>query len=161
MVQVVIFWACSNFTSNGLVPIGIRSYTTLPNRKTVLDNHQKLDPWFITGFSDGESTFTFNLIKNPSNPVGYKIQLLFRIGLHSKDLALLEKVQEFFGGKGQIYKSNDTIIYNISSIKDLSVIIDHFDKYELITQKLADYLLFKKAYLLVLNKEHLNYEGFK
>jgi hypothetical protein len=47
----------------------------------------------------------------------------------------------------------------ISSFKDLGAVIDYFDKYPLITQKLADYLLFKQAYELIKNKEHLTLEG--
>lgn len=41
----------------------------------------------------------------------------------------------------------------------MSAIIKFFDKYPLITQKWADYLLFKKAYELILNKQHLTIEG--
>jgi hypothetical protein len=44
-------------------------------------------------------------------------------------------------------------------VQDLKVIIDHFDKYPLLTKKLADYLLFKQAFKLVLLKEHLTKEG--
>lgn len=97
-------------------------------------------------------------LKSTSSPVGYKIQL-FRIGLHSKDLALLEKILKFLQNKGQIYKSGDTVIFNISSMKNLSLIIEHFDKYPLMTKKFADYLLFKKVYFMVLNKEHLTLKG--
>lgn len=43
----------------------------------------------------------------------------------------------------------------------LSVIISHFDKYPLITQKQADYELFKQAAKLFKNKEHLTAYGFK
>lgn len=39
----------------------------------------------------------------------------------------------------------------IGSIKDLAVIINHFDKYPLITKKHADYLLLKMAVNLVQN----------
>ena len=52
------------------------------------------------------------------------------------------------------------IQYRVSSVKDLQVVIDHFDKYPLITQKLADYLLFKQAFELVKRKEHLTTKGF-
>jgi len=41
----------------------------------------------------------------------------------------------------------------------MSAIIDFFDRYPLITQKLADYLLFKQAFELIRNKEHLTIEG--
>jgi hypothetical protein len=63
-------------------------------------------------------------------------------------------------GVGQIYKhGKDSIQLRVSSIEDLQVIINHFDKYPLITQKLADYILFKKAFELMNRKEHLTSEG--
>jgi hypothetical protein len=47
----------------------------------------------------------------------------------------------------------------VGSLKNLRVVINHFDKYSLITQKLADYILFKQAVELVQQKEHLTKEG--
>jgi hypothetical protein len=47
----------------------------------------------------------------------------------------------------------------VGSVKELKVIIDHLDKYPLITQKRADYLLFKQAFDLISRKEHLTKEG--
>jgi hypothetical protein len=41
----------------------------------------------------------------------------------------------------------------------LPIVIRFFSKYPLITKKHADYLLFKLAVDLVLNKEHLTMEG--
>lgn len=41
----------------------------------------------------------------------------------------------------------------------MAAIIKFFDSYPLVTQKWADYLLFKKAYELILNKEHLTIGG--
>jgi hypothetical protein len=51
--------------------------------------------------------------------------------------------------------------YKIHSIKELGVLIDHFDKYPLITQKLADYQLFKQAFDLISRKEHLTKDGLE
>src|SRR5436305_15293257 len=42
-----------------------RLYTSLP--ANLLDN---LNPWFLTGFSDGESNFTVRIIKSNSVKVG-------------------------------------------------------------------------------------------
>jgi hypothetical protein len=42
----------------------------------------------------------------------------------------------------------------VRSVKDLEKIFSHFDKYPLITQKRADYLLFKQAYEIIKKKEH-------
>jgi uncharacterized protein YfkK (UPF0435 family) len=44
---------------------------------------------------------------------------------------------------------------------DLSIIIDQFDKYPMITKKLVDYELFKQIYELIKSKEHLTIEGLK
>lgn len=61
---------------------------------------------------------------------------------------------------GQISKhGRDSIELRASSVKDLLVIIDHFDKYPLITQKLADYILFKRVLELMNSQEHLILEG--
>jgi hypothetical protein len=43
----------------------------------------------------------------------------------------------------------------------MQIIIDHFDKFPLITNKLKDYKLFKLAYNLFLKKEQLSIEGIK
>jgi len=72
---------------------------------------------------------------------------------------LLESIQKFLG-VGKIYKhGKDSIEFRVSGLKNLRIIIDHFDKYPLITQKHADYLLFKQAVSLVQEKVHLTKEG--
>nr|ATI20339.1 LAGLIDADG endonuclease [Juglanconis sp.] len=50
-------------------------------------------------------------------------------------------------------------LYRVSSLKNLRIIIAHFDKYTLLTKKLADYLLFKQSVDLIENKAHLTIEG--
>jgi len=49
--------------------------------------------------------------------------------------------------------------FRVQSVKDLAAIIDHFNKYPLITQKFADSRLFKQAVELMEQKEHLTSEG--
>lgn len=53
------------------------------------------------------------------------------------------------------------VYYWVGSKKYLLVLIAHFDKYPLITQKRADYELFKMVILLMSQKEHLRIEGLK
>jgi len=120
----------------------------------------KLNPWYITGFADGESSFVVSIVKsNVSNK--WNIQAFFSIRLHSRDIDLLHKINSFFG-VGKVYiKSESTASYVVSSIKDIySVIIPHFDKYPLHTRKQADFLLFKSVLDLINKGEHLTPEGF-
>lgn len=63
---------------------------------------------------------------------------------------------------GKIYISNkDSVEYRVFSILDLKVVLDHFDKYPLISQKYGDYFLFKQAYQLLIDREHLSLEGLR
>lgn len=73
---------------------------------------------------------------------------------------LINKFKSFFG-VGSINKlSENSIQYRVSSLKDLTnVVIPHFDEYSLISQKRADFELFKSAVDLMNRGEHLTIEG--
>ena len=80
------------------------------------------------------------------------------------DEALLKLVQSYFGGVGGFSQWNNNILYRVSSLKDINNVIippplRGQDKYPLLTQKRADYLLFKSVVQLMNNKEHLTSEG--
>lgn len=72
---------------------------------------------------------------------------LFSISLHSKDKTLLEKIKNFFGVGSIIFNENKNVArLLVYSIQDLEIIIQHFTKFILITQKRADFELFKQAF---------------
>lgn len=118
-----------------------------------------LNPWALTGFIDGEGSFIIGISKN-NNKVGWQVKLEFWLSLHEGDKFILESIKNYFG-VGNIIKhhSKKIIHYRIASIKDMAKIFDHLDKYPLLTQKRADYLLFKEGYNLVINKQHLTISG--
>lgn len=133
---------------------------TFTTRNYSTNSTSTLDPQFITGFSDAESSFFITFIKSTKSPVGYYIQLCFQIGVHKKDRFLLELVKSYLGVGNILIKDKDQIIYQITSIKDLAVIISHFNKYPLCTKKRADFELFQMAFKLISLKEHLSTKGF-
>ena len=101
----------------------------------------KLNPWFITGFSDAESCFIIRISKNSKYKTGWKIEARFQIGLHQKDLALLKLIQKFFNEAGTINNQAQNMVeYRVTSKEDLiNIIIPHFDKYKLLTNKQVDF----------------------
>jgi len=114
-------------------------------------NSASLPPSYITGFSDGESSFHISVLKKKGYKMLYQVLPVFTIQLHIKDLYLLEKIQSFFG-VGVITKKSksNSVIYSVQSLKDLNLaIIPHFDKYPLLTQKQADFTLFKQVINLI------------
>jgi hypothetical protein len=73
----------------------------------------------------------------------------------------LELIRASFGVGNTTKHGKDSIQYRVTSVKEFKVIIDHFDKYPLLTEKFADYLLFKRAFEFINRKEHLTIEGLR
>lgn len=118
--------------------------------------------WWMTGFADAESCFKVVVFKSPSVKTGWGVRVEFSIELHSREIALLEIIQSFFGGVGSIKKNStrDSVVYSITKIKDITaVIIPHFNMYPLVSQKRSDFLLFSSVVDLMNKKEHLTREG--
>ena len=66
----------------------------------------KLNPWFVTGFADAESSFTMSVFKSKTAAIGWTIEPCFIITLHIKDIELLNKIQLFFvPKKSSIFKT--------------------------------------------------------
>ena len=125
-------------------------------------NTNLLSNW-ITGFSDGESSFSISISKNNKYKTGWNVVPAFAIELKDIDISLLHRIKEFFGiGKIQIIKNKGHALYVVNSIKDLhDIIIPHFEKYPLLTIKRINFLLFKEIILLMKNKEHLTKQGLQ
>nr|YP_010722997.1 homing endonuclease [Leptographium procerum]WDW21002.1 homing endonuclease [Leptographium procerum]WDZ67184.1 homing endonuclease [Leptographium procerum] len=129
--------------------------------KRSMSSKLTLNPWFITGLVEAEGCFMLGFFKNDKYKMGFQIQAIFKITLHKKDHDLLSQVKDYFGVGTITNHGNTTLQYTVKSLKDLDTIISHFDKFPLLSQKWADYTLFKNAIILIKNKEHLNKEGLK
>lgn len=99
----------------------------------------------IIGFTDAEGCFMINFIKCKVNKMQWQLQTCFQILLHYRNKELFMKIKSFINKIGSILFINDNgIMYRVRKLKDiLNIIIPHFDKYSLITQKQSDYIIFK------------------
>jgi Cytochrome c oxidase subunit III/LAGLIDADG endonuclease len=162
-----VFGSCFYFGTGFLLGAPIIFNMTeginLSNSFLSKSNKSKLQPYWVTGFSDAESSFSIRIAKDTSRLLGIKISPVYSIELHIRDIGVLYKIREFFNVGSVIVRvrnGKSTGIYSVGSIKDLiNVIIPHFIKYPLITQKQADFILFSLAVNLLSNKEHLTKEG--
>ena len=121
----------------------------------------ELNPDYVSGLTDAEGTFIISITKKPKAILGQSVQLFFRIRMHTRDTNLLLRIQSFFKvGTVRENKNENISVYEVGSFKDLiEVIIPHFNKHLLITQKHADFSLFKYAMDLIQKKEHLTLAG--
>ena len=104
---------------------------------------------------------SYTFIKDKSYKSGWQIKTSFSIGLHKKDLAVLEKIKLYFGVGGISQRGVNGVQYYVNSPNDLLVVENHLDKYPLLTQKQADFILFKNILKLIRRREHLTAEGIK
>lgn len=129
-------------------------YSTISQNQT-----KSISPWFISGYSDAEGCFNVGLQKNSNGK--FYVRPSFQIHVHSKDNLLLMQIKAYFQGIGNIYISGDKSKYTVRSLDDILKIITHFDNYPLITQKKADFILFKQIIDKVVNGEHLSAKGLQ
>nr|YP_010608764.1 hypothetical protein PNX16_mgp007 [Drechslerella dactyloides]WAN89844.1 hypothetical protein [Drechslerella dactyloides] len=89
--------------------------------------------------------------------MGWEVRAIFQIELHQKDRVILEQIKSYFG-VGKIYKQGkNNLQYRVISLEDLTnVIIPHFENIHLITQKRADFELFKQVVDLMNQKKTFN-----
>ena len=117
---------------------------------------QILDPWWVTGFVEGEGCFTYSRSGSGS------IALYFAVKLTRADRTLLEALQRFFGGVGIIYDVGPRVTspgsgftkaasyYRVCRREHLGRILAHFDTYPPRGAKANSYRIWREMVLLKL-----------
>jgi len=127
---------------------GKRMYTNSAITSCSYSPQQRLDPWAVTGFTDGEGCFILSITENENYKVGWRVQIIFSIQLNCRDDDILKQIQTYFCGVGSISKKskNNSIEFLVRSIENMKIIVKHFDNYTLITEKWSDFHLLKKNF---------------
>jgi hypothetical protein len=106
------------------------------------NQQERLDPWWIVGFVDGEGCFSVSTFKNRTTKSGYQTLYEFVITQGERSLSALEKVRDYFEcGEIYINRRYDNHNYNlyrycVRKQEDLKLkIIPFFEKYRLQTSK--------------------------
>lgn len=99
-----------------------------------------LDPWYITGFCDGEAAFTYSR-------AGGSFGLYFSIRQREDNRQIIDDIREYFNYVGYIYITKEApatknsgfsqraVYYRVTKISELQRIIEHFDKCPLQSKK--------------------------
>lgn len=113
---------------------------------------------WIAGFSDADASFQIKVVHrvNRSKP---EIRLNYQIDQKNNDILIL--IKEFFGGNIGYRKSQDTYYYGSTSFGSARKVIKYFDEFHLQSSKYINYLKWRKAYILIQNKDHLTDQGIK
>ncbi len=99
-----------------------------------------LDPWYISGFCDGEAAFTYSRM-------GISYALYFAIKQREDNRQIVEDIRQYFNYIGKIYVSKESAptnnsgfskasaYFRVTRIDELKIVLDHFDKYPLQSNK--------------------------
>lgn len=132
------------------------------------DNQQeRLNPYWLVGFTDGEGCFSISIFRNKTLKSGYQIFPEFVLTQGAKSLETLKKVKDFFGC-GRIYENKrydnhreSLYKYCVRSRADLiGIICPFFNSHPLQSAKMNDFELFKRCLRIIEKGDHLTDKGF-
>ena len=111
---------------------------------------------WLAGFTDADGSFQIKVV-NRIEKTRPEIKLNYQID-QKKDF-ILKKIKKFLGGNIGYRMSQNTYYYGSTSFGSAKNVINYFDKYHLLSKKYLSYLRWRKVYLLIQDKEHINEKG--
>lgn len=121
------------------------------NTNNDLNNH------WLAGFSDADASFQIKLITKNNNKT--EVRLNFQIDQKQNELLIL--IKNYLGGNIGYRKTQDTYYYGSTSFGSAKKVNTYFDNFHLISSKHVNYLKWRKAYIIIQNKEHLTNLGLE
>lgn len=139
-----------------------------------LSKNSIINPWFITGISDGDGSFTFSIIKKAkaknkdlsaltANDFQFNLSFEISSGNNPANVAMMEQIRDYFGGIGYIHynSSDNTANYRVYSIADCLTIRNHFVNYPLLTYKLVYFQVWCQALDIIASGAHKTMIGIE
>lgn len=129
---------------------------------------EKLNPYYVSGFIDGEGSFSVSVGRHKTLKRGIEVRPEFEIELRADDRKILERICVTFDC-GRLYDCSydrygwyPHVKYKITSTKDMeSFLFPFLDKFPLQAKKAEVYKYFREIVIMVRQKTHLNDKGFK
>jgi hypothetical protein len=113
------------------------------------NNTNNINPNYITGLTDGDGSFSVGIYSKPDSKLGWTVKLRFLItaGYNPTNYIMLQNIQQFFGGIGNINikPQDNTCNYIVNSLPELKIIQQHFINYPLCTYKLVYFQLWSEV----------------
>ena len=111
---------------------------------------------WLAGFTDADGSFQIKVLNRNT-----KVEIRLNFQIDQKRDSILLLIKDFLGGNIGYRKSQDTYYYGSTSFGSAKKVINYFDKFHLLSSKHINYLKWRKAYLIIQNKDHLNKDGIE
>ncbi len=135
----------------------------ISNTRAAYEDRVPLDPWFVSGLTEGEGCFCIALALRKKLRTGLEVRPSFSLSLNEKDLELLRDLQTFFGcGWIRESKTDRTFKYEARSVGDLlDPVIPHFERYPLRGNKAKSFAAFANVCRMIEQGDHLRRDGVR
>ena len=120
------------------------------------------DPFWLTGFIEGEGCFFFiDISKVARANLGERVQAVFQITQHSQDIVLMQTILSFIGcGRLNKFSGKEFVNVIVSKFSEIDgKILPFLEKYPISGNKSLDYKDFKKVVEIMRSKSHLTEDG--
>ncbi len=117
--------------------------------------------WYFAGFVDGEGSFNVSLRRKPDYKLGWQPILSFNVS--QKERTILALMKRHFGCGILKQRKDGLYSYDVTNPRMIyQVIIPFFETYRFLSQtKKRNFSLFKRIAKIMIDKQHLEPEGFK
>ena len=131
--------------------------------KAAYGDRVPLDPWFVSGLTEGERCFCVSFAVRSKLQAGLEVRPSFSLSLNEKDLELLRDLQTFFAcGWIRASKSDRTFKYEARAVHDLlDSIIPHFERHPLRGSKAKSFAAFRDVCRMIEQGDHLRRDGLR
>ena len=135
-----------------------------------LNTDNDLNNHWLAGFTDADGCFQIKFINRSLSPHAHsawgnssnkKWEVRLNFQIDQKKEALLILIKNYLGGNIYYRKNQDTYYYGSTSFGSAKKVINYFDKFHLLSSKQINYLKWRKAYLIIQDKNHLNINGIE
>jgi hypothetical protein len=143
--------------------------------ESLLDNSNYQDNYWFTGFTEADGHFGIKYVESKEKSETRKrstsesISLNFRLDQRAYDKPTSTSMESFMNELASFLSCNlnsyktakDTEVLSlyVSSVNNIKFIVDYFNKYPLIGNKLNDFKKWEIVYNMIISKEHLSTEG--
>lgn len=115
---------------------------------------ENLNNYWLAGFADADASFQIKLII-----INNRTEVRLNFQIDQKKDYLLKLIKKILGGNIGYRHSQDTYYYGSTSFGSAKKVINYFDRFHLLSSKYNNYLKWRKAYIEIQNKNHLNDSG--
>lgn len=137
------------------------------NQQGRLKNLNDINPWYITGFTEGEGTFHIAIYFDKQTRYGIKLIPEFHVNQSYLRIETLRTIKNYFNcgyiKENHAKNANDTTyVYVVRNRNDLiKKIIPFFEQYALISRKNETFRIFKKIVEEMREGIHKNKNGIR